>query len=332
MIALQHYLVTGGAGFIGSHLVDALLENGHSVTVLDDFSTGKLRNIEHRLEHPRFRLVRGSILDAPLVERLISQVDAVFHLAAVVGVKYVLEDPLRGMQVNIRGTETILEAASQHKRRVVLASSSETYGRSTQVPFGEEDETRLGSTSIPRWSYALAKLLDEQLALAYFRQKQLPTSAVRYFNSYGPRLDPRGYGSVVARFITQALTGQPLTVYGDGLQTRSFTFVEDTVRGTMAAMMTPEAAGMVFNIGNNQEITMLQLAQLIRDLTGSTQEIQLVPYVQVYGKDFDETRRRLPDPTRARDVLGFQAQTPLEEGIRRTIHWFEEHRDELVQA
>jgi len=323
----QNFLVTGGAGFIGSHLVDALLECGHTVTVLDDLSVGKTQNFAHHLAHPHFHFVQGSILDKALVTQLVAQVDGIYHLAAVVGVKYVVEDPLRGMQVNVRGTETILEAACERGCKVVLASSSETYGKSSCVPFAEEDATVIGPTSVPRWAYAISKLLDEHLAFAYYRQKGLPATAVRYFNAYGPRLDPRGYGSVIARFINQALAGEALTVYGDGQQTRSFTFVADTVRGTIAAMETPASAGQAFNIGNPREVTMNELAERIREGVGADVDIVYVPYAQAYGADFEDTPRRLPTVTRADKVLGFRTATSLEEGLRQTILWFKEHRD-----
>lgn len=321
----QHLLVTGGAGFIGSHLVDALLAAGHQVTVLDDLSVGKVQNFSHQVDRPHFRFEQGSMLDAALVERLVNEVDAVYHLAAVVGVKYVVEDPLRGMHVNVRGTENLLEAAARRRCKVVLASSSETYGKSTQVPFREEDNTVLGSTAAPRWSYALSKLLDEHLAFAYFRQEQLPTAAVRYFNAYGPRLDPRGYGSVIAKFIGQALAGNPLTVYGDGQQTRSFTFVGDIVRGTIAAMDTPESVGLAFNIGNPREITINTLAQTIRDAVDPRLDIVHIPYAQAYGAAFEDSPRRLPDVSRAEKILSFTAEVPLEEGLPQTILWFKEH-------
>lgn len=323
----QSFLITGGAGFIGSHLVDALLEAGHTVTVLDDLSVGKLQNVAHHHDHPNFHFVKGSILDKTLVTQLVTQADGIYHLAAVVGVKYVVEDPLHGMQVNVKGTETILQAASERGCKVVLASSSEIYGKSDKLPFTEEDVTVIGPTSVPRWSYAVSKLLDEHLAFAYHRQAGLPATAVRYFNAYGPRLDPRGYGSVIARFINQALDGKALTVYGDGHQTRSFTFVADTVRGTIAAMETPDGAGQAFNIGNPREVTMNELAALIREGVGANVDIVHIPYAQAYGTAFEDTPRRLPNAARAAEVLGFRATTSLEEGLRQTILWFKEHRD-----
>ncbi|MBN1486503.1 MAG: GDP-mannose 4,6-dehydratase [Anaerolineae bacterium] len=331
-MAGQHFLVTGGAGFVGSNLVDTLLKSGHRVTVLDDLSVGKMRNIAHHLANPSFRFIKGSVLDVPLVERLMSGVDAVYHLAAVVGVKYVVDDPLRGMLVNVNGTENILKAALKYQRKVLVTSSSEVFGRPVNVPLSENDATVLGPTSVPRWSYAVSKLLDEHLAFAYNKQQQLPTVVVRYFNAYGPRLDPLGYGSVIAKFITQALSGKPLTVHGDGSQTRSFTFVGDTVRGTMAAMDTPEAEGLAFNIGNRRECTINQLAGWVRDAFDGAVEIEHIPYEQAYGKNFEDTKRRCPDISRAREVLGFEAQVPLEDGLRRTILWFKEHRDELIPA
>ncbi len=320
----QRFLVTGGAGFIGSHLVDALLGAGHKVLMLDDLSVGKTGNFAHCISNPHFQFIEGSVLDTDLVSRCVSEVDAVYHLAAVVGVKYVVDNPLHGMRVNLHGAENILEAALRHRRKVLLASTSETFGKSPHVPFKETGDTVLGSTAVPRWSYAIAKLLDEHLAFAYWRQEALPTVVVRYFNAYGPRLDPLGYGSVIARFVTQAMNGGPLTVYGDGNQTRSFTFVGDTVRGTIAAMETPAGEGMAFNIGNPREITINELAQRIGELVDPTVEIVHVPYKNVYGSDFEDTQRRLPDVSRSTDVLGFQAEIPLEEGLRKTILWFKE--------
>lgn len=314
-------LVTGGAGFIGSHLVDALMEQGHEVTVIDNLSVGKIANIAHHLENERFHFVNDSILNTATLEQLTRQADLIFHLAAVVGVKYVVEDPLNAIIVNVRGTENVLELAFKYWVRTVIASSSEVYGKSTAVPLREDGDRILGPTTVPRWSYSDAKAIDEYFALAYAR-KGLPVTVVRYFNAYGPRLDPRGYGSVVARFFTQALRGEPITVYEDGRQTRCFTYVADTVRGTILAGTVREAAGQIFNIGSDREITIGELAERIRTLTGSRSEIVYVPYASAYGPDFEETRRRVPDVTRARQLLGFEARTPLDEGLRLTLDWF----------
>lgn len=314
-------LVTGGAGFIGSNLVDALMGQGHEVTVIDNLSVGKASNIGHHLEDERFHFVNDSILNVSTLERLIRQADLIYHLAAVVGVKYVVEDPLNAIITNVRGTENVLELAFKYWVRTVVASSSEIYGKSTQVPLQEGGDRLLGPTSVDRWSYSAAKAIDEYFALAYAR-KGLPAVVIRYFNAYGPRLDPRGYGSVIARFITQALQGEPLTVYDDGEQTRCFTFVADTVEGTIRAATVREAAGQVFNIGSNRETSVNELAQLIQRLAGSHSEIVHVPYTSVFGPRFEETRRRVPDVTRAREILSFDAHTSLEEGLQRTLEWF----------
>ncbi|HHS97730.1 MAG TPA: NAD-dependent epimerase/dehydratase family protein [Chloroflexi bacterium] len=316
-------LVTGGAGFIGSNLVDALMAQGHEVTVLDNLSVGKIRNIAHHLENERFHFVNDSILNLSTLERLIRQSDLIYHLAAVVGVKYVVEDPLNAIITNVRGTENVLELAFKYWVRTVIASSSEIYGKSTEVPLREDGDRLLGPTTVERWSYSDAKAIDEYFAFAYAK-KGLPVTVVRYFNAYGPRLDPKGYGSVVARFFTQALRGEPLTVYDDGNQTRCFTYVADTVEGTILAGTVREAAGNVFNIGSNRETSIKSLAQMIKRLTGSSSEIVFVPYASAYGPHFEETRRRVPDTTRAKEVLGFEAKTSLEEGLRRTLAWFRE--------
>jgi len=319
-------LVTGGAGFIGSNLVDTLMEQGHEVTVIDNLAVGKASNIEHQLESNRFHFVNDSILNVNTLERLIRQADLIYHLAAVVGVKYVVEDPLGAIITNVRGTENVLELAFKYWVKTVIASSSEIYGKSTAVPLRENGDRLLGPTTVGRWSYSDAKAIDEYFALAYAK-RGLPVVVVRYFNAYGPRLDPRGYGSVVARFITQALQGEPMTVYGDGEQTRCFTYVADTVEGTIRASAVREAVGQVFNIGSSREKTINELVRLVRQLTGSHADIVHVPYSSVYGSDFEETRRRVPDVSLAREVLGFEVQTSLEEGLRRTLEWF---RDQEV--
>ena len=314
-------LVTGGAGYIGSHLVDRLMEDGHRVFVIDNLFTGKIANIAHHLGHERFTFVNEDVLHRETMEGLVQQVDLIYHLAAVVGVHHVISNPLKGILTNVRGTERVLETAGKYWRKVLIASSSEVYGKSERVPLAEEDDSVLGPTTAGRWSYALAKALDEHLAFIY-RDRGLSTVIVRYFNSYGPRLDPRGYGSVIARFINQALQGEPLTVFDDGRQTRCFTYVDDTVRGTVLAAALPQAEGLAFNIGSNRETFILELAQMILQLTGSRSEIHHVSYKEAYGPGFEETRRRVPDVRRAAEVLGFEAQIPLEDGLRRTIDWF----------
>jgi UDP-glucose 4-epimerase len=314
-------LVTGGAGYIGSNLVDALLAQGHQIYVVDNLSTGKIGNIQHLLGQEGFHFVNDTILNRSLMDRLVSSVDQVYHLAAVVGVKYVVEDPLNSIHTNVTGTAVVLEKAYKYWRPTVIASSSEVYGKSTDVPLSEEDDRLLGPTTVARWSYAMAKAIDEHFAFAY-AAKGLPVTVVRYFNSYGPRLDPKGYGSVIAKFITQARLGQPLTVFDNGQQTRCFTYVEDTLCGTILAATVPEAAGKVFNIGSNRETRIVDLARAIRDLVGSDSEIVQVPYANVFGENFEETRRRVPDVRRSDKILGFRASTPLEEGLKRTLDWF----------
>jgi UDP-glucose 4-epimerase len=324
IIQTMKVLITGGAGFIGSHLLDRLIEEGDEVYVIDDLSTGKAKNIEHHLGNKRFHFINDSILNEKTTERLISQVEIVYHLAALVGVKYVVEDPLRAILTNVRGTETVLNLAYKYGKKTILASSSEVYGKSTKVPLAEEDDRILGPTSVGRWSYSSSKAIDEYIAFAY-AEMGLPIVILRYFNSYGPRLDPAGYGSVIARFITQALSGEPITVYGDGKQTRCFTYVEDTVRGTLLASTSKEAEGEVFNIGYDREITILELAEKIKKLTNSPSEIVLVPYDAVYGPNFEDPYRRVPDVSKAERILGFRARVSLEEGLHKTIEWFKEN-------
>jgi UDP-glucose 4-epimerase len=315
-------LVTGGAGFIGSHLVDRLVADGHEVTVLDLLTTGKAANLHQAME--RIRFVRGSLLDADLVDRLVDDNEVVFHLAAAVGVRHIVEDPLDSILVNVRGTDNVLTACSKYWRRVLVASTSEVYGTTSKVPMHEDDDRVLGATTVHRWSYSTAKALDEHLALAHVANG-LPVSIVRYFNSYGPRLDPRGYGSVMANFFRQALAGEPITVHGDGLQSRCFTFVSDTVRGTIAAGFERAAIGTVINLGNPEETTVLRLAETIRDYVGSTSPIELTSYESYYGRGFADTRRRVPAVSRARELLGWEPTVMLEEGLSVTFDWWKRH-------
>jgi len=317
--------VTGGAGYIGSHLVDRLLSDGHEVVVLDDLSMGKMANIKHHLEDKQFQFIEGSVLNRSLVREALHGCDLIFHLAAVVGILYIIDDPLRGILTNVVGTEVVLEASEEAGCRFIFASTSEIYGKSEKVPLSEDDNRLLGSTRVSRWSYSTTKALDEHLVLAYHQKRKLPATILRYFNSYGPRLDPQGYGSVVAKFIGQALRGEPLTVHGDGRQTRSFTYIDDTVEGTALAAKCEEAIGEAFNIGREEETTILQLAEMVKMITGSSSQIIFVPYNDLYGPHFEDPRRRLPDASKAERLLGFKAQVPLTEGLKKTVAWFREN-------
>ena len=281
-------LVTGGAGYIGSHLVDRLLGQGYELVVLDNLTTGKIANIAPHLENPRFRFVNDTVLNEALVEELTRSSTLTYHLAAAVGVRHIVADPLNAVLTNVRGTELILHSAYKYWRKVVLASTSEIYGKAQKVPFEETDDRVLGATEIHRWSYSTAKAVDEHLAFAY-ADKGLPVAIVRYFNSYGERLDPRGYGSVIATFIRQALAGEPITVHGDGQQTRSFTYISDTIQGTLLAGEVRAGEGQVFNIGSPVEIAIGELARLVTRLTGSASPIVTVPYEAVYGPGFEDT-------------------------------------------
>lgn len=322
-MAAMKALITGGAGFIGSHLADALLREGATVTVVDNLSTGHRFNLAQHAGSTAFRLVDGDVLDKGLMEPLVQGHDLICHLAAIVGVRRVLADPLQCIVQSVHGTEVVLALANKYGCRVLFASSSEVYGKSDRVPFAEDDDRLLGPTRATRWSYATAKALDEHLCLAYHAQG-LPVSIVRYFNAYGPRMDPTGYASVVATFIAQALAGQPLSVHHDGSQTRCFTYVEDTVRGTILAATRQKALGEVFNIGTERESSVLELAQLVLQLTGSAAEPVFVPYSEAFGAGFEAVPRRVPDTRKAARLLGFRAAVPLEEGLMDTIAWFRE--------
>ena len=312
-------LVTGGAGYIGSHLVDRLVGLGHRVTVLDDLSTGNIANLAAAHDHIEF--VHDTILDEAVVHHLVGETDLIFHLAAAVGVGNIVAQPLSSLVTNTRGAENVIGACVAHGKKLLLASTSEIYGKTSKMPMSEDDDRVLGSTTIARWGYSTAKAIDEHLALAH-AEHGLRVSIVRYFNSYGPRLDPRGYGSVVANMMRQALDGEPLTVHGDGTQTRCFTYVDDTVEGTLRAALDARGEGRVFNIGNDHETTINDRARTIIEMTGSSSRIRHVSYEERYGKGFEDTKRRVPDVRRAHDMLGFRAGVTLHDGLERTLRWW----------
>ena len=322
-LAAENIVVTGGAGYLGSHLVDLLAEAGHRVTVIDNLTSGSEANLAPRLRRGDIRLVTGSILDAGLIDREVGRADLVFHLAAAVGVGRIVADPLGSLRTNVAGTQQVLDACARHDCAVVLASSSEVYGKQPDLPMSEQGDRVLGPTTVPRWSYAAAKAVDEHLAFAYASQG-LRASAVRYFNSYGPRLDKRGSASVLAVFLRQALAGQPLTVHGDGRQSRCFTYVSDTVRGTLLAGAVPAARGQVFNLGSTAEISMAELASMVIAATGSRSPVVTTPYQAAYGSRFEDVRRRVPDIRLAREVLGWEPEVALTDGLKRTVSWWTE--------
>jgi UDP-glucose 4-epimerase len=308
----MHILVTGGAGFIGSHLVDRLLSSGHSVTALDDLSTGSLVNLRGARKSRRFRFVRGSVMDPALTRRLISKADAVFHFAAAVGVMLVVDSPVRTIETNIRGTEVVLEAAAPRKIPVLLASTSEVYGKGARVPFAEEDDSVLGPPHHGRWAYGASKLVDEFLALAYWRERRLPVVITRLFNTVGPRQTGR-YGMVVPRFVTQALAGGPITVYGDGRQTRCFAHVDDVTRALERLIGTRRAIGLPVNVGSRDEISIGALARLVRKRVNPKAAVRFVPYDRAYGPGFEDLRRRVPNVSRIRTLIGWHPRLGIEE-------------------
>jgi len=312
-------LVTGGAGYIGSHLVDRLVHLGHEVAVIDDLSTGNLANLTAVRGDIQF--VEATILDADVTDALVADADIVFHLAAAVGVGHIIEQPLRSLVINTKGAENVIAACVKHDRKLLLASTSEIYGKTAKMPMSEDDDRVLGSTTIARWGYSTAKAIDEHLALAH-AEHGLRMSIVRYFNSYGPRLDPRGYGSVVANLMRQAIDNEPLTVHGDGSQTRCFTYVDDTVEGTLRAALDLRGEGKIFNVGNDHETSIVDLATTIIAMTGSSSTVQHVSYEQRFGKGFEDTKRRIPDVQRARTLLDFDAGVSLQDGLQRTLAWW----------
>jgi UDP-glucose 4-epimerase len=310
-------LITGGAGFIGSHLADAYLQRGDEVYAVDDLSTGSIENIQHLKAHERFHYTIDSVHNQPVVAELVDQCDVIFHLAAAVGVKLIVESPVRTIETNVRGTEVVLSLANKKKKKVLVASTSEVYGLSNQVPFREDGNLVMGATTKGRWSYACSKAIDEFLALAYWREKKLPTIVVRLFNTVGPRQTGQ-YGMVIPTFVKQALAGRPITVYGDGQQTRCFGYVGDIVGALVKLMDNPQAVGQVFNIGSNEEVTILELAERVKELTGSESEIVFVPYDEAYEEGFEDMPRRVPDITKVNSLVGFSPEMKLD-GILQSV-------------
>jgi nucleoside-diphosphate-sugar epimerase len=315
-------LITGGAGFIGSHLAEALVARGDEVLALDDFSTGRERNIRSLREQTGFRLIDGSVLDEALVDGAVREADVAVHLAAAVGVKLIVEQPLRSMRTNIRGTEVVLEAAARHRRKTLIASTSEVYGRTTEVMHEQADRV-LGPTTVARWSYSAAKAIDEHMALAYWRTEQLPTVIVRFFNTVGPR-QTGAYAGVLPRLVAQALAGQDMTLYGDGSQTRCFCDVEDVVRGMVGLLDHEAAVGEAFNLGSEQEVSMCELAERIVEVSGSASHVAFRPFEDVYGPDYEDIPRRIPDTTKIRRLLDWAPQHDLNSIIKRTIDYAHE--------
>ena len=307
-------LITGGAGFIGSHLADLLLEQGWQVTILDDLSTGSIANIRHLKSNERFKYVIDSVMNRPLLAELVDECDVVFHLAAAVGVRLIVESAVRTLHTNIRATELVLEAAGKKKKKVVLTSTSEVYGKSNKVPFQEDDDLVMGPPVRGRWSYACSKAIDEFLALAYNRERHLPVVVVRLFNTVGPRQTGR-YGMVLPRFVSQALAGRPITIYGDGTQTRCFGWVGDVVGALWKLSECPAAEGRIFNIGSDEEVTINELAEAVKRVTGSESPIQHVSYEAAYGADFEDMMRRVPDLTRVAETIGYRPTKNLEQII-----------------
>ncbi|HWH78893.1 MAG TPA: GDP-mannose 4,6-dehydratase [Candidatus Binatus sp.] len=314
----MRYLITGGAGFIGSHLAERLLKDGHHVTILDDLCTGSMHNIEHLKTRPRFEYVIDSIFNRSLLAELVDECDSIVHLAASVGVRLIVESPVRTIETNVKGTEGVLEFASKKKKHVLITSTSEVYGKASKIPFSETDDLVMGPTSKGRWSYACSKAIDEFLALAYRKERNLPVVIVRLFNTVGPRQTGR-YGMVLPTFVRQALAGVPLTVYGDGTQSRCFCHVSDAVEAIARLTLQSDAVGEIFNIGSEQEISIRELAELVRSMARSTSPIRFVPYDEAYEEGFEDMPRRVPDTSKIKRFVDFRVSRSIETIIENVI-------------
>ena len=314
------YLITGGAGFIGSHLSEHLVAKGNRVLAIDNLSTGRLSNITHLLDNPRFNFARANITNDIVLDRLASEADVIIHLAAAVGVKLIVEFPVHTIKTNINGTEAVMEAALRYGCQILIASTSEVYGKGSKFPFGEEDDLLLGSSSKSRWAYAASKLVDEFLSFAYQREYALETISMRFFNTVGPRQTGQ-YGMVIPRFVQQALKGEPITVYGDGTQSRCFCDVRDVVEAVVGLAVNPEAFGSVYNIGSREEISINALAERVKHLTGSASEIVKIPYNQAYAPGFEDMKRRVPDTSRIETMLNWKPTRSLDDILLSVIEY-----------
>lgn len=321
---MTHALITGGAGFIGSHLAETLLENGYSVTVIDNLSTGSIANLSKVDQHPRFRSAIEDIRNIHVMDRLVSDCDVIFHLAAAVGVQRIISEPIETIETNIGGTEVVLKTARRYRKKVLIASTSEVYGKGVKFPFEEDDDSLLGPTTRARWSYAASKAIDEFLGLAYYREVGLPVIIFRLFNTVGARQSGQ-YGMVVPRFVQWALKGEPMQVYGDGNQQRCFCSVNDVVQAILGLAGTDDALGQVFNIGSSEEVSILELAERVRKQSGSSSPIKMIPYDEAYEAGFEDFRRRVPSLDKIKRVIGWQPTTPLDMTIDQIIGY---HREE----
>jgi UDP-glucose 4-epimerase len=318
---MTHTLITGGAGFIGSPLAEALLARGDQVTVIDDLSTGRFENIEPLTANKNFRFALETITNETVMDRLGSECDRILHLAAAVGVQLIVNDPVRTIETNVMGSEAVLRVARRYRRKVFIASTSEVYGKNNKVPFCEEDDGVFGATTVTRWAYATSKALDEFLALAYHRSHHLPVVIARFFNTVGPRQSGQ-YGMVIPRFVGQALKGDPITVYDDGAQSRCFCNVRDVVRAILLLIENPAAEGGVFNVGSVEEVSMRALAEMVKSRTGSASKITFIPYQEAYSGGFEDMRQRIPDIQKIRRVTGWQPEIPLAKTLDEIIEYF----------